>query len=56
MITSDVRHAEVTARVGEPDYRLFGYLAYGLALSVGAMSIILLVLLRRGGRAIGRAR
>jgi hypothetical protein len=56
MITSDVRHAEVAARVGEPDYRLFGYLAYGLALSVGAMSIVLLVLLRRGGRAIGRAR
>jgi beta-glucuronidase len=38
------------------DWALPGFVAYGLALSVGALGGLLLVLTRRGGRAIGRAR
>ena len=40
--------------VGE--WTLAGYLAYGLALSTGAIGIAVLVLTRRGGRATGTAR
>jgi beta-galactosidase len=40
--------------VGE--WALAGYLAYGLALSTAAIGIAVLLLTRRGGRAIGRAR
>jgi beta-glucuronidase len=38
------------------DWTLVMYLAYGLAFSVAAMSLTLLVLTRRGGRALGRPR
>lgn len=38
------------------DWELAAYLAYAVAVSVGAMSVLLLVLTRRGGRASARRR
>jgi hypothetical protein len=38
------------------DWSLLAYVGYGLALSIGSMGALLLVLTRRGGRSIGRAR
>ena len=38
------------------DWSLLGFVGYGLTISIGAQGLLLLVLTRRGGRAIGRAR
>ncbi len=46
--------ARPVREVGE--WALAGYLAYGLGLSTAVMGVALLLLTRRGGRAIGRAR
>lgn len=46
--------ARPAREVGE--WALAGYLAYGLAVSTAAIGVAVLLLTRRGGRAIGRAR
>jgi beta-galactosidase len=46
--------ARPAREVGE--WALAGYIAYGLGLSTAAMGVAVLLLSRRGGRAIGRAR
>jgi len=47
-------------RVQQPtlvgDWSLAGYLAYAIALSIGTLALALVVLTRRGGRAVGRSR
>jgi len=47
-------------RVGQPsfigDWSLAAYLAYAIAFSMGTLTLALLVLTRRGGRAVGRTR
>ncbi len=53
-IESGVRRSEVVRRVTESDWRLVGYLAYGIGLSLLMMIGLLAVLLRRGGRARAR--
>jgi hypothetical protein len=55
-IESDVLRAEVARDAVGPDLRLVGYLAYGVGLSLAALSAMLLLLLRRGGRASAAAR
>ncbi|HSM38830.1 MAG TPA: glycoside hydrolase family 2 TIM barrel-domain containing protein [Candidatus Limnocylindrales bacterium] len=54
-IESDVGRAEVVRQVSAPDLRLLGYLAYGVGLSVALLSVLLFLLVRRGGRAAPRA-
>lgn len=54
-IESDVQRAEVVRRVAGPDWRLVGYLAYGLGISLAMLAGALALLLRRGGRARHRA-
>jgi beta-galactosidase len=49
-ITSEARVATVTER-GLDDWRLIAYLGYGLLVSVGLLSVLLLALVRLGGRA-----
>jgi hypothetical protein len=51
-----VLRAEVARDAVGPDLRLVGYLAYGVGLSLAALSAMLLLLLRRGGRASAAAR
>jgi beta-galactosidase len=46
--------AQPPREIGE--WALAGYLAYGMGISLGAMALTLVVLTRRGGRAIGRRR
>lgn len=53
-IESDVGRAEVVRQLTGPDLRLLGYLAYGLALSLAILGGLLVILLRRGGRAAPR--
>jgi hypothetical protein len=53
-IESDAVRAEVAREARAPDLRLVGYLAYGLAVSFAMLGGLLLVLLRRGGRAAPR--
>ena len=53
-IESDALRAEVVRAAPAPDLRLLGYLAYGLAISFAMLGGLLLVLLRRGGRAAPR--
>ncbi len=50
-IEPDVQRAEVIRQPGAADLRLFGYLAYGLGLSLALLGGWLAILLRRGGRA-----
>jgi beta-glucuronidase len=52
-IDADVARAEVTGPQQDTDLRLFAYLAYALAFSVGTLGLALALLVRRGGRAIG---
>jgi Glycosyl hydrolases family 2, TIM barrel domain/Glycosyl hydrolases family 2, sugar binding domain len=49
-----VRDARVAAPAVGADLRLVGYLAYGLAVSLALLAVILLGLVRRGGRSTGR--
>jgi beta-glucuronidase len=50
-IESDARQIRASVSVSGPDLRLLGLLAYGLLTSLGTMSVILLLLVRSGGRA-----
>jgi len=50
-IESDVQRAEVVRRVTGTDWRLMGYLLYGLGVSVAILATLLALLIRRGGRA-----
>ncbi len=50
-IESEVQRSEVIRSVTGSDWRLVGYLAYGVGLSLLVMIGLLAVLLRRGGRA-----
>jgi beta-galactosidase/beta-glucuronidase len=48
--------ADVARDALAPDLRLFGYLAYGFGLSVILLGVVLVLLVRRGGRAAPRRR
>jgi hypothetical protein len=50
-IEPDVERAEVIRQPGVTDLRLFGYLGYGLGVSLAVLTAWLGLLLRRGGRA-----
>jgi beta-glucuronidase len=52
-IESDVRSAEVAGAPAGADLRLFAYLGYGLAFSLGVLALLLTLLTHRGGRATG---
>jgi beta-glucuronidase len=52
-IESDVRRAGVASAPSGADLRLFAYVGYGLAFSLGALALLLALLTHRGGRATG---
>jgi beta-galactosidase len=55
MLEPELDRPRPAAGTGIGDWALAAYLAYGLAFAISAMSVVLFVLTRRGGRAIGRS-
>jgi beta-glucuronidase len=55
-IESDVGRIQAVAPTAGGELRVIGLAAYALLTSVGAMALVLLVLVRRGGRAAARSR
>jgi beta-galactosidase len=56
MIDPDLERPRARPGRAVGEWALAGYLAYGLGLSTAAIGVAVLLLTRRGGRAIGRAR
>ncbi|HUF07239.1 MAG TPA: glycoside hydrolase family 2 TIM barrel-domain containing protein [Candidatus Binatia bacterium] len=56
MLDPELDRPRVRPPVGIGDRALAGYLAYGIALSLGAIGAVLFFMTHRGGRATGRSR